>query len=114
MNYLLVWISVVFGAVGQILFKKGMSVIGGFELRNILSILFQPHIFLGFVFYGTSSILWLSVLSKHQLSTVYPFLAMGYVLTTLAGVYLFGETVKLQNLVGIGMIICGIILVTRR
>ena len=114
MSYVMVFISVLFGAIGQILFKKGMTSIGTFEMSKILSILFTPTIFSGFIFYGISSIMWLYVLSKHQLSTVYPILSLGYILTTVAGYYLFNEKITGVNIAGIVLICLGIILITRK
>lgn len=114
MPYIMVAISVLLGAVGQILFKKGMMAVGGFELSRILHILFTPSIFMGFVFYGTSSIIWLYVLSKFQLSSVYPILSMGYVITALAGYFLFQEKLSPVNAFGILFICIGVILITRK
>lgn len=114
MSYVMVAISVLFGAVGQILFKKGMMAAGGFELSKIFSILFSPAIFTGFVFYGTSSIIWLYVLSKFQLSTVYPILSVGYIITTVAAYFLFQEKISSINALGIAFICIGVILITRK
>lgn len=114
MNVIIVLISVIFGATGQILFKKGMTDFGGFDITKIVQIIFSPAIFTGFLFYGTSSILWLYVLSKYQLSTIYPILSLGYIITTVAGYYLFSEKITLVNIVGIVLICLGIILVTRK
>lgn len=114
MGYLFVLLSVLFGAIGQILFKKGIMQVGGFELSRIVQIIFTPTIFSGFIFYGVSSIMWLYVLSKYQLSTVYPILSLGYILTTLAGYYLFSEKITPINIAGIVLICIGIILVTRK
>lgn len=114
MPYIMVAVSVLLGAVGQILFKKGMMIAGGFELSRVFHILFSPAIFTGFVFYGTSSIIWLYVLSKFQLSSVYPILSVGYIITALAGYFLFSEKISLVNAAGILMICIGVILVTRK
>lgn len=114
MAYLMVAVSVILGAAGQILFKKGMMEVGGFELSRILSIIFSPSIFTGFVFYGTSSIIWLYVLSKFQLSTVYPILSMGYIITAMAGYFLFSEKISFVNAVGILCICIGVVLITRK
>ena len=100
------------GAVGQIFFKKGMSVIGAFYIKDIIKILFNPWIFSGFVFYGSSSIIWLYSLSKFQLSSIYPLLSLGYIITCFAGVYLFNESITKTNILGIALICIGVILIT--
>ncbi len=110
MKYIIVAISIIFGVIGQVLFKKGMVVLGGFQISQIIKILFNPYIFCGFMFYGISSIMWLYVLSKFELSTVYPLLSVGYILTAVAGYYIFSETISTYKIISIVLICSGVIL----
>lgn len=110
MKYIIVVISILFGVIGQVLFKKGMVALGGFQISHIINILFNPFIFCGFLFYGSSSIMWLYILSKFELSTVYPLLSVGYILTAVAGYYLFNETINVYKVISILLICVGVIL----
>ena len=49
---------------------------------------------MGLLLYAVSMLLWLNALSKVELSQVYPFVGMGFVLTTLAGWALFGDSLS--------------------
>lgn len=108
-NYLIVFTCIIFGVIGQVFFKKGMLVLGGFDFTKIFSILFSPSILLGFLFYGSSSILWLYVLSKFELSKIYPVLSLSYIGTLFAGYFLFGEAITFNKIIGILLICFGII-----
>lgn len=76
--------------------------------RQLLGILFTPAIFAGFFCFGLSSILWLVVISKWELSYAYPMVALGYVLAVFYGTFLLQETVNLPKLLGIFLILLGI------
>ena len=58
-------------------------------------------------------LLWLNALSKVELSRLYPFVGMGFVLTTLAGWALFGDSLSPQRLIGIALVVGGIAPVAR-
>lgn len=104
--------SIFLGATGQFLFRVGMLHYGRVSVENIwrqfLGILFTPAIFAGFFCFGLSSILWLVVISKWELSYAYPMVALGYVLAVFYGTFLLQETVNLPKLLGIFLILLGI------
>lgn len=127
----LIVLSIALGILGQFLLKSGMiqptnqalidSV--GSHLRTALSgqpgallgagldflrLLLNPWVLAGFVCYGLSSISWLMVLSRAELSFAYPLLSMGYVVIVLIGWLAFGENVTLYRWGGVLLIILGI------
>lgn len=110
MQYIILFLSIIIGVIGQIFLKKGMMVVGVFHLSNIVKIFFNPFVFVGFLFYGVSSIMWLYSLSKFELSTIYPLLSLGYIFTMIAGYYLFSESITIYKIVSILLICSGVIL----
>ena len=121
MNIAIVYIliSVLAGGVGQVLLKKGMTNLGPLTLTasQIGSILWRmvtdPYVVIGLCIYGISSILWLTALSRVNLSYAYPFVSLGYVIMLLASWRLFHEDISLLRLLGCGVIILGIIIISR-
>ena len=58
-------------------------------------------------------VVWIAGLSRVEVSLAYPFLSLGYVVNAFAAWYLFGESLTVQRLVAIGVIILGVWLLTR-
>ncbi len=113
MILVLIFISVLLGATGQVLLKMGALRLGGVADLGLLlwRILTNPHILAGFALYGVASVLWIVVLSRAPLSLAYPLLSLGYVLVLLASAYVFGETIPAVRVAGIAAILVGLVLV---
>jgi len=115
----LLMLGVLLNAGAQLLLKAGTNAVGHFEFTtaNIvpvgMKLAFEPHILGGIACYVVSLVVWIMGLSRVPVSIAYPLLSVGYVLNALAAWYLFGESLTVQKLVGIGFIIAGVFLVTR-
>ncbi len=115
----LLLISVALGSVGQLVLKHGIAQIGGLHaapgvlgmLTGALRAIFTPYIFLGFAFYGLSSLLWLNVLSQVKLSTAYPMIAVGYVLVVILSAVFLREKVSPITVAGLFFICLGVSLI---
>src|SRR5574338_1707328 len=83
-------ISVLGGAIGQIMLKKGMSTLGQVTLSipQLPSVIWRmftnPYVFFVLIIYGTGTLFWLSAISRVDLSYAYPFASLSYVLMLLA------------------------------
>lgn len=115
MMYLLVLTNILALVLGQILFKIGLKHSGGLEInfQSLLKVLFTPQIFLGLTIYAFSVILWFYILSKYEISTVYPMQSLAYILMAIAAVAIFGEQIGPLKWIGILLIVGGVVLVTR-
>jgi multidrug transporter EmrE-like cation transporter len=71
----------------------------------------SPAVLLGMACFGLSAVVWLFVLAKIPLSTAYPFIAIGIIITVVGGRFLFAEPVSLLKLFGIALVIVGILCV---
>lgn len=104
--------SILLGATGQFLLKLGMMNFSNVTANNIwgqlIHIFFTPAIFIGFACFGLSSVLWLVVLARWELSMAYPMVSLGYVLAfILAGIFLH-EVFTLPKIIGSTFILIGI------
>ena len=109
----LILLSVALGVTGQIFLKQGVSAGGPITGLNkaVLVTLFKPMVLLGLFSYGLSSISWLVVLSRTELSFAYPMVALGYVLVFFLSWWLFDERVTWVRVAGLCLICFGVVLV---
>lgn len=110
--------SVTLSAIGQICFKFGLMSVNRSSgmsdpVQNVVLALLTPGVLAGLGFYGIGTLLWLSALSRMELSQAYPFVGLGFALTTLSGWWLFSDQLSLLRLVGIAVILMGVTLVAR-
>lgn len=117
MNYLIMGTSIILAVVGQLLMKKGMMTFGSFPVSQLISrvipMFLNPWVFFGFACFGLSSIFWLVVLSRMEISLVYPMVSVAYVLVAFFSWYFFKENLSLMRWAGIAVIIAGVILISR-
>lgn len=110
--------AVLLNAGAQLLLKAGTVSLGELASEDgpfatVIRVVFQPFVFAGLVAYVVSAALWLVVLSQMPVSVAYPMLSIGYILNAVAAYYLFGESLTVLKLVGIGIIIIGVVIVAR-
>jgi len=116
----LVAICVVFGAVGQILMKTGMSQIGQIgdlgkliSPSTVFSIFTNVYVIGGLLLYATASFLWLGALSNLNVSLMYPLLSLAYVLAAILAFIFLKEDIILLRWVGIVVVVAGCFMIVR-
>jgi drug/metabolite transporter (DMT)-like permease len=115
----LIFAGVMLNAAAQILMKAGTNAVGYFEFssQNILPIGWKLasewHIVAALFCYALSVIIWILALSRVPVSIAFPMLSMAYVVNAVAAWYLLGEAFSLTKVVGIGVIIMGVIIISR-
>jgi drug/metabolite transporter (DMT)-like permease len=121
MNTAIVYIliSVVGGAIGQILLKHGMNQMGPVTLSSnqFLSIIWQMgtnlYVFVGLGIYVLSVIFWLAALSRVDLSYAYPFASLSYLVMLTASWGIFDEKISLMRILGTCVVCIGVLLISR-
>lgn len=103
----------------QLLLKKGLLLVGGFpqnlsELGHFFAKAYTNAYILSAVFLTiVTALAWILAVSKTELSQIYPFMALSYVLVALFSLLIFKEDVTALRWVGIVVICFGVFLVSR-
>lgn len=113
---MIIIIGIIFAAFGQVSWKLGMNQAGqlsAINLTTLSTVLLNPYVLLGFVMYALSTIFWLIALSKKELSFVYPFISLTYIIVLVLSSLVLKESMGFSKLVGTLIIIIGLIIIAR-
>lgn len=122
MAFLLLFASILLAVVGQLLLKKGMWTVGivyfhwGKLWPTFLKTFSNLYVIAGFVLFALSALIWLTVISKLDISKAYPMVALGYILVLLAsqwGIIITRELISPIRWVGALVICLGVFLISR-
>jgi len=119
LNHPISWIliAVCLGAVGQLLMKTGMDAARTASTGGAVDVLrhgfTQARVLSGFALYGLSSLLWMLVLSRVQLSWAYPMIAVSYIVVVFLSWLVLKEHVSALRIGGLALICAGVVLVAR-
>lgn len=111
--------GVLLNALAQLGLKAATRVTGPLVGGNAamwnkgLQLLSVPPLWYALFAYGLSVIVWLVGLSRVPVSQAYPLLSLGYVINMGLAWWLLGEVPNAQRVAGVGVIVVGVILVTR-
>lgn len=108
MIYIFFTLNIIFLATGQVLWKVGMSRLGEF---NLIKIILNPYIIGGIALYAIATVLWLYIISRENLSSVYPLQSLTYIIGTIFAIFIFHEEVSLIRWIGVFIIFLGAIFV---
>jgi len=109
-------IGVIFAGLGQVSWKLGMNQAGQLtvlDLAGLSNVLRNPYILLGFLMYALSTIFWLIALSKKDLSFVYPFISLTYILVLVLSNIILKESIGVEKLAGTLVIVIGLVIIAR-
>jgi len=118
-SFTLIVVGVLFNVAAQLLIKAGTNAVGYFEFsrENILPIGWklatEPHILGAMGCYVFGVVIWILALSRVQVSVAYPLLSLGYVVNAVAAWWLFNEAFNPAKVIGMGVIILGVIIISR-
>ena len=114
---ILVMIAVGFSVTGELLLKAGMDRVGVLSLATLGPTLGRMlrcwPLYAGLGATVCAAAFWLATISRVDLSWAYPLLATGYVLVVAFSAVVRHETVSPVRWIGTGLIVLGVILVSR-
>jgi drug/metabolite transporter (DMT)-like permease len=119
-TFVLVLIATVIGGTGHVMLSKGMKTVG--DLTEAPSSMYggmvgravsNPWLLFGVAFQATFFLLYLTLLSRANVSQVLPMTAIDYIVVALLAQLLLAETVTPARWAGIGFIVVGVFLVSR-
>ena len=118
LGLLLLGISVLFTVAANLLLREGVvrANIAEFSWEKLgfftLALIREPLFIMGAILYGVAAMVWFRVISSEQLSLAYPLLvSFTFILITLGAVIFFRESVSLQKVIGLAIILAGITVV---
>jgi len=106
--------SILMGACGQVLLKCGVNRLGQINLNwpEILNTIFRIFsniwILTGILFFVSSMILWIKVISTMDLSKAYPSVSLSYIIVFIMSIFLFHESISLDKIIGLLLISAGV------
>jgi multidrug transporter EmrE-like cation transporter len=119
-SYLLILASVSLSALAQIALKAGMAsaavqraTAGGPSVAAVLTVFLSPMVIFGLTLSFASAAVWLMVLAKVPVSSAYPFVALGFILTALLGRLVFDDPFTLGKIAGTALIVTGVVVMAR-
>jgi len=113
------FIGICLNALAQLLLKAGTNAVGAIHLTSDnwfatgLKLATQVPIIAGLSCYVISVGVWIIGLSRVDVTIAYPLLSLGYIINAVGAWYFLGEAVSVQRLLAIGVIIVGVILLTK-
>lgn len=119
LDYLYIALTIGFTVYGQLILKWRIADYGPLpintveKLKFLVGLLFDPAIFSGFVAGFLASLAWMAAMTKFDLSHAYPFMSLNFVVVLLLSVWLLGEPVTPQKIIGIGLIMLGTVVAAR-
>ncbi len=107
-------IPILFTVFGEFLLKYSVTgQVIGFDLLSLTVVLSSPAILFGVGLISTSAILWIIGMSKFQLSFMYPFLSLNYVIIIVGSEFFLNEDVQFNRYVAILLIVIGLVIISR-
>ena len=117
-DFTLLLFNVILSVLGQILLKQGMNQVGEISgsfqqmAPTLIQALMNPFVVGGIGVYGSTTLIWLVVLSRIKLSVAYPMISLGYMFSILFSWLLFKEDVPKIRVLGAFVICIGVYLVS--
>ena len=99
-------------AIGQICWKLALA--GqtlSWNLSQIFALVFKPLFIAGVLLYCIATIFWIYLLSKYELSYIYPMIAFAYVFGAVLSIVVLKEHVSLIRMSGIMFVVVGVAII---
>jgi len=107
--------AIVLASCGHLLIKVGLvAAVRGVAypgmLPKILHYLLEPEVAAGLAIYAAGTALWISAVSRRNISFLYPLTALNYVLVGMGGRLFLGEHISTGRWLGIAVVVAGVAL----
>lgn len=102
----LVLFSSFMGSIGMACLKAGANRLE----MNIPALVKNWHLWLGITLFVVSSVFYVIAIKHGELSVIYPMVSLGYMWGLLWSYLFFKEPLTRNKFVGLGIILCGIVL----
>ena len=115
----ILFVALAFESTGVVLMKKGMNHIGeihglnGTEILRVLNTgISNPHLLLGICFESIFFLCLMVLMTKSDISFLWPLTALTFIFSTLGAMIFLGEHVSPMRWIGVLLIILGAVFIT--
>ncbi|WP_123042241.1 EamA family transporter [Cohnella candidum] len=112
-NALLLLGNVFLMTAGQVLFKQGAKSLSGLSVSNLIPVVTNVYLLSGIFVYACSTVLWVYVLSRMNLSLAYPTQSLSYIFVMIASYLIFREPVSMAQWAGIALVLAGVVFIAQ-
>lgn len=103
--YLPLAAGILAGVAGQILLKQGAGA------PNFMAQLLRPSTITGLALYGFSAFTYMLALRHLPVSVAFPSVSLSYAFVAVVAHFMFGEPFGRKQIVGIGLVMTGVLLI---
>ena len=120
MGYVYLALTILFTIYGQLILKWRIGFYGAFPQGSFEKLMYFKHVLLdfwvisGFLSAFIASLAWMATLTKFELSYAYPFMSLAFVLVFFLSALFFHEAITWQKLIGLGLVIGGLIIISKK
>jgi multidrug transporter EmrE-like cation transporter len=118
-DFIYILFTILLTVYGQLVFKWRMDMKGAFpagsmnKFQYIFWAYLDPWIISGFLAAFLASVFWAITLTKFELSFAYPFTSLSFVLVLFLSFFLFKESISINKLIGVFLILGGVYIISR-
>ncbi len=119
MGYLYILLTIVLTAYGQLAIKWQVNLAGPMpddragQFAFFTGLLLNPWVVSAIAAAFGAMLAWMAAMTRFELSQAYPFMAANFVLVGLGSVWLFGEPLTVNKVLGVALICAGLFVVAR-
>lgn len=119
LDYLYIFATIGFTTYGQLILKWRIVKYGALpqdtfsKIKFLVSLLMDPAIISGFAAAFLASLAWMAAMTKFNLSHVYPFMSLNFVIVLLLSGWLLSEPISVQKVFGVTLIVLGTVVAAR-
>ena len=110
---ILITISTLINAFGQLLWKKGVTTIVFSTMKTFILTSLNLNFILGWIFYALAALFMIISLKYGNLSLIHPFLSLTQVWVLILASMFLQETITINKISAVSLIIIGTILISR-
>jgi uncharacterized membrane protein len=115
MTHTLLWVGIAttLGGLGHVILAKGMKLVGAGEGSPLARTLSNPWVLLGVALQAAFFFIYMALLTRENVSKVLPLTTLNYIIVALLAQAFLDEPVTAMRWTGIGLIVVGVVLVSR-
>ena len=118
-GHVYILLTLLFTVYGQMVIKWQIGLAGpapddgGEKFLFLLRQLLNPWIISGFLAAFVAALAWMAAMTRFELSYAYPFMSLAFVIVMGVSAVLLGEPLSVSKIAGTGVVVAGLVLLSR-